>query len=58
MECPKRIHLIEDESDVKGTPDDPKENETEEVEEIGPFEGLESLFVTFPLQLSTQLLPH
>ena len=44
MECPKRIHIIENESDVKDTPD-PKEDETEEVEDIGPEEGLESLMV-------------
>ena len=43
MKCLKRIHLIENESDVKDTLDDPKENKMDEVEEIGPVEGLESL---------------
>ena len=43
VECPKRINLIENESDVKDTPDDPKgketEAETEELEIIGPYDG-------------------
>ena len=29
MECPKCIYLIENESDVKDIPDDPKEKEAE-----------------------------
>ena len=29
MECPKRIHLIENESDAKDTPDDPTGKVTE-----------------------------
>lgn len=39
---PKQINLIENESDIKDTPNDPKGNETEEV---GPLEGLEALMV-------------
>lgn len=38
-ECPKRIHLIENESDVKDALDDPKTDETEEVEDILPRGG-------------------
>ena len=45
FQCPKRINLIEGEGDVKDTPNDPKGNDTEEVEELGPMEGLESLMV-------------
>ena len=45
MECPKHIHLIENESDVKDIPDDSKENKTEEVEDIGLEKGLESFMV-------------
>ena len=39
VECPICIHFIENESDVTDTPDDTKENETEDVEDIGPEEG-------------------
>ena len=39
MEFSKHIHLIKNESDVTDTPDDTKENETEDVEDIGPEEG-------------------
>ena len=48
MECPKRIHLIENECDVKDIPDDPKEKavaaETDELEIYHAVEG-ESLMV-------------
>ena len=48
MECPKHIHLIENESDENGTPDDPKEKEakaeTKELEIYHAVEG-ESLMV-------------
>ena len=54
MECPKLIHLIETESDVKDPPDDPKENETEEVEETGPVKGLVSLIILKEATLTTE----
>ena len=42
MECPKRIHLIENESNVKDTPDDPKEKEAEaETEELEIYHAVE-----------------
>ena len=48
MECPKHINLIENESDEKGTPDDPKDKEvqteTQELEILHACEG-ESLMV-------------
>ena len=48
MECPKRIHLIENESEGKDAPNDPKEKEaeaeTEELEIYHEVEG-ESLMV-------------
>ena len=48
MQCPKRIILIENESDVKDTLDDPERKETkaetEEIEVLGPYDG-ETLMV-------------
>ena len=54
-ECPKRIHFIENESDVKdAADDDPKENDTEKVQDILPKEDIDSLMVIIDTPLITE----
>ena len=54
-ECPKRIHFIENESDVKdAADDDPKENDTEKVQDILPEEDIDSLMVITNTPLITE----
>lgn len=53
-ECPKRIHLIENESDVTDAIDDLKENNTEKVQDILPEEDIDSLMVITDAPLITE----